>query len=77
MFEEIYKINNHKVYLLGTKNNSYQIMLKDELNITAIYYVSKDGCVFGFFPIDYTYGNMAYYDEIVQAAIKVLLGKEE
>lgn len=77
MFEEIYKKNNHKVYLLGTKKSSYQIMLKDELNITAIYYVSKDGCVFSFFPIDYTYGNTAYYDEIVQAAIKVLLGKEE
>lgn len=77
MFKEIYKKNKHSVYLLETEKSCYQIMLKDERNIVAIYYISKDGIVFGFFPIEYTYASMDYYNEIIQSAIKVLLGKGE
>ena len=77
MFKEIYKKHRYSVYLLETEKSCYQIMLKDERNIVAIYYVSNGGVVFGFFPIEYTYASADFYNEILQEAIKVLLGKGE
>lgn len=76
MFKEIYEQHNFKVYLLNTKRNCYQIMLKNDVDVVAIYYVSKDdGFVFGFYPVEYTYASTNYYNDIIQSAIKVLLSE--
>lgn len=78
MFEKIYEQHNYKVYLLTIKKSCYQIMLRNEIDVIAIYYVSKgDGFVFGFYPVEYTYASTDFYNEIIQSAIKILLEKGE
>lgn len=76
MFEKIYEERTYEVYLLIEDETCYQIMLKNDYAIIAIYYVAKEnGSIFGFYPIDYTYGNTDSYDKIINKAIKKLLSK--
>ena len=76
MFEKIYEQRTYEVYLLLEKETCYQIMLKNDYGVVAIYYVAKEnGNIFGFYPIDYTYGNTNSYDKIINETIKKLLSK--